>query len=213
MRIGAVERAQQPWVSAEPGTGISDAVVTADGQMTDAELQSLVHAGALEHVLHGIYCLAGSQDVALRAEVIHRLAAPRLAAGFTIIRDTAAWVWCGGTPPRVLSAAVGHGHRPGAAAHGPRWDLVQCDLAASSGRPAPAEADVEQVGPLRITHRLRTAADLLTHGGVDEVRTAARLLSDAELRQLSLRLYTPSRRPGIVRARRRLEALLAVQVR
>lgn len=185
-------------------------VWAAGAEFADAELQALVSAGALHHLVGRVYTPADRPvDAGARAQALWLVAGPLLTAGWTAIGLTAAWVHAGGPLPRTLHIAVAHYHRPPPVRdHGPGWTFTQSDVAAVGDAPAPAEADVMRIGRVRVTGVGRTVEDLLLAEGVQEGRAAARLIARFGAHGLAERLAPPRRRPGIVRARRRLAELL-----
>lgn len=195
-----------------PSEGTPPTEVWAAGaEFADAELQTLVSAGALHHLLGRVYAPADRPvDPRMRAEAVWLVAGPLLTAGWTAMGLTAAWLHAGGPLPRTLHVAVAHYHRPPPARdHGPGWTFTQADVAAVGGAPAPAEEDVVLIGPVRVTTVGRTVEDLLLADGAQEGRAAARLIARFGAEGLAERLAPPRRRPGIVRARRRLAELLS----
>lgn len=185
-------------------------VWAAGAEFADAELQSLVSAGALHHLLGRVYAPADRPvDPALRAQAVWLVAGPVLTAGWTAMGLTAAWLHAGGPLPRMLHIAVAHYHRPPPARdHGPGWAFTQADVAAVGEAAAPAEQDVVRIGPVRVTTVGRTVEDLLLAEDAQKGRAAARLIARFGSDGLAERLAPPRRRPGIVRARRRLAELL-----
>jgi len=186
-------------------------VWAAGPEFADAELQALVSAGALHHLIGRVYTPADRPvDARARAEALWLVAGPLLTAGWTAMGLTAAWVHAGGPLPRTLHIAVAHYHRPPPARdHGPGWTFTQADVAAVGDAPATAEEDVARIGPVRVTGVGRTVEDLLLADGAQEGRAAARLIARFGADGLAERLAPPRRRPGIVRARRRLAELLS----
>lgn len=187
-----------------------DGLLPAGAHFTDAELQTLAHAGAVERLLPGVYCRAGRGALPqTRAAALWLLAGPMLAAGWTAVGPSAAWVLAGGPAPQRLHAAVGHYHRLPSGGCALPWALVQSDVAAGPSGVAPAEEDVVRVGPLRVTTAARTVEDLLLTADPDHARRAAHLMACHGTQGLTERLARPTRRAGVVAARARLAALLA----
>lgn len=185
-------------------------VWSAGDRFADAELQALVSAGALHHLLGTVYAPADRPvDPPLRARAVWLLAGPFLTAGWTAMGLTAAWIHAGGPLPRALHVAVAHYHRPPPTSdRGPGWSFTQSDVGAVGGAPAPAEQDVTRYGPVRVTTVARTVEDLLLLPGPVPRQAAARLIARFGADGLTERLAAPRRRPGIVQARRSLAELL-----
>lgn len=185
------------------------ALLQAGMLFTEPELQALAARGTVERLVPGVYrpsgAAAGPGD---RAAALWLVAASVLAAGWTAVGPSAAWVHAGGPAPPRLHAAVAHFHRIPAGGTLP-WRLVQSDVAASADGPAAAEEDVVRVAGVRVTTPARTVEDLLLTGDPDDTRRAARLLAVTGTAGLAERLARPTRRPGAVGARRRLALLLS----
>lgn len=194
---------------APPTWSLTEGLLLAGECFTAAELRVLAARGAVEEVLPGVFRPAdGPSRPAERARALGLLCAPVLAAGWTAIGPSAAWVHTGGTPPARVHVAVPHFHRRPAGGPGVPFTLVQSDVAASPEGLAPAEPDVRRVGGVRVTTPARTVEDLLLTGDPDDTRRAARLIARHGAAGLRERLARPSRRPGAVGARRRLAQLL-----
>ncbi|MGC5047816.1 hypothetical protein [Micrococcus porci] len=176
---------------------------------TEPELRLLAARGTLEAVLPGVYRPVDvPSDPAGRAAALGLLGGPVLAAGWTAVGPSAAWVHVGGPAPHRLHAAVPHFHRLPAGGAAPAWRLVQSDVAAGPTGAAPAEEDVQVLEGVRVTVPARTVEDLLLTGDPDDARRAARVIAAHGAEGLRDRLDRPSRRPGSVGARRRLRMLL-----
>lgn len=130
---------------------------------TSVELQSMVHDGALRHMMADVYAEAQlPQTAALRAAAAYALLNSTLRRGGVLCGETAAWVHLGTAPPdRVAVIAQGTALRQVASAG--RWQLHQIPV---------DEEHVETLGPLRTTTALRTAADLFCGFGVRGFRQA-----------------------------------------
>ena len=189
--------------------GLATDLVVAGEHFTDAELQALVHRGAIDRVLPGVYCRSrAARDAETRAAALWLLAGPVLAAGWTAVGPSAAWVLAGGPAPPRIHAAVAHYHRLPAGGTVLPWALVQSDVAAGPQGHAEAEADVMRIGPARVTTPARTVEDLLLTGDPDHARRAAHVMARHGTAGLTERLARPTRRAGVVAARARLAALL-----
>lgn len=196
-------------VGGSAGGPLTAGLLLAGEVFTAAELRVLAAHGAVEEVLPGVFrAVEGPAGPDKRARALALLCAPVLAAGWTAIGPSAAWVHTGGAPPARLHAAVPHFHRHPAGGPGVPFTLMQSDVAAGPRGPAPAEADVRPVAGVRVTTPARTVEDLLLTGDPDHTRRAARLIARHGAAGLRERLARPSRRPGAVGARRRLAQLL-----
>lgn len=125
---------------------------TADGR----EVDRLLSDGLLVPVLLDVVVAADSPvDQVLRATALRLFLPDRLHdLGAAVAQEAAAWLWCGGSPPRFVDVAVPPGRGRVAAPHlvvherrVPPDDVTQVDV---PGRP-----------PLTVTTPVRTAADLL----------------------------------------------------
>lgn len=194
------------------GTGTIDAdgLILAGEPFTEAELQALGARGAVVRLLPGVWATpAAAARPGPRAAALWALGGPMLAAGWTAVGSSAAWVLAGGAPPERLHAAVPHFHRLPAGGCALPWSLTQSDVAAGPGGVAPAEEDVVRIGPLRVTGPQRTVEDLLLSPDPDAARRAALVIGVHGAAGLRERLGRRSGRAGVVAARRRLGALLA----
>lgn len=192
-----------------PSTTTSELVVAGE-LFSDPELQALTRHGALERVLPGVYCPTGAaRSAQTRAAALWLLAGPVLAAGWTAVGPSAAWVLAGGPAPDRLHASVPHYHRLPSGGTVLPWALVQSDVAAGPEGAAEAEEDVVRIGPLRVTSPGRTVEDLLLTADPDHVRRAAHVMARHGTAGLTERLARPTRRAGVVAARARLASLLA----
>jgi hypothetical protein len=144
---------------------------TADGR----EVERLLADGLLVHVLLDAVAAADSPvDQVFRATALRLFLPERLhSLGAAVAQAAAAWLWCGGSPPRFVDVAVPPGRGRVAAPH----------LVVHERRVPPDDVTViEAPGgpPLTVTTPVRTAADLLRtlpapDALVDAVRVAAAL--------------------------------------
>ena len=93
-------------------TAPTGALVLAGDPFTEPELQALGARGAVRPLLPGVWARPdAADDPAVRAAALWTLGGPLLAAGWTAIGPSAAWILAGGAAPGRLHAAVPHFHR------------------------------------------------------------------------------------------------------
>ena len=109
-------------------TAPTGALVLAGDPFTEPELQALGARGAVRPLLPGVWARPdAADDPAVRAAALWTLGGPLLAAGWTAIGPSAAWILAGGAAPGRLHAAVPHFHRRPAGGGLLPWTLT--DLA------------------------------------------------------------------------------------
>ncbi|WP_218219866.1 hypothetical protein [Nesterenkonia sp. Act20] len=133
-------------------------------QFSAAELQVLVHEGALRPLVADVYASARLPDSpGLRALGCHELLAPGLRAGSVLCGETAAWVHLGGTrrPEKVSVITDGVFRRTTAAVTG--WQVHQMPL---------EPGHVVHLQGIPVTSPVRTAADVFLGIGTSASRSA-----------------------------------------
>ncbi len=133
-------------------------------QFSAAELQVLVHEGALRPLVADVYASVRLPDSpGLRALGCRELLAPGLRAGAVLCGETAAWVHLGGTvrPEKVSVITDGVFRRTTAAFTG--WQVHQMPL---------EPGHVVHLHGIAVTSPLRTAADVFLGIGTSASRSA-----------------------------------------
>lgn len=168
------------------------------------EVDRLLAAGLLVPVLLDVVVAADTpSDQRLRAHALSLVLPDRLLARGVVAQEAAAWLWCGGPPPRFVDLAVAPGSGRAAAPHlvvherrMPPDDVERIEIA---DPPAP---------PLAVTTPVRTAADLLRILPVPDGLTEATRLAahvGATPAEISACLGRMPRARGVARARRLLQ--------
>lgn len=143
---------------------LPEGLYRAGPQFSAAELQVLVHEGALRLLVADVYASVRLPDSpGLRALGCQELLAPGLRAGSVLCGETAAWVHLGGTvrPEKVSVITDGVFRRTTAAATG--WQVHQMPL---------EPGHVVHLQGVAVTSPLRTAADIFLGIGTSASRSA-----------------------------------------